>query len=439
VNVDANADIAQDDGFAVTTGDLAAAGRSWFRLGAINDQTDLLENDLGVEELIFVNGRPIEEGVWFDGEGGGQFRVFSSGVVDFRNQGNAVAEGDTTGFSYGILQDEVRDTASVSLTINPDPTNAAPEFELLGQFERLIFEDDFERPDGPLDAPWENVNPGGVIEDGRLKVTSTEFPRDALVTAFDGDTSITNVRLKVDVDPVEFLNWTNASIMLRVDDLYWWAPDPRGDGIRFDLYDNVGGRGSGLIDNLFVHIIVDGQYVGGIPDVSFPEVTSPFTVEAQAIDDWFSFSINGEEVFSGILPGAKGHGGFSLFSVWEGVTYFDNVEFYSIDDLIDRFVLNPPASEGANVGVVAAQDVDGDPLVYAITGGNHDVDGDGTPAFAIDATTGVLTVVDSGDIDTSLKDTFILEISATDPHGLFAEGLLEIALLPATETDLLLL
>lgn len=107
-----------DDNFDLTAETLAAAGRDWFRLGAKNDNTDLLENDAGADEIVFVNGNPIEEGIWFDGDSGGQFRVFKGGVLDFRNQGDAVEPGDVTGFEYGVVADGLQQSFGVSLTID---------------------------------------------------------------------------------------------------------------------------------------------------------------------------------------------------------------------------------------------------------------------------------------------------------------------------------
>lgn len=114
-----DAPTAQDDPFVVSADTLSAAGKSWFRLGAKNDDTDLLENDLSVDEIIFINNEPIAAGVWFDGDSGGQFRVFAGGVMDFRNQGIIVEPGDETGFSYSVFDDDrLLDTAAVNVAFD---------------------------------------------------------------------------------------------------------------------------------------------------------------------------------------------------------------------------------------------------------------------------------------------------------------------------------
>lgn len=117
VTIDAGADIARDDVFEISETALNTAGPGWLRLGAQRGDTHLLADDLGIDELIFTNDPPLDEGVWFDGDNGGQFRTFAGGVVDFRNQGETVGLGDTTGFTYTVFQDGVLDTATVSMTI----------------------------------------------------------------------------------------------------------------------------------------------------------------------------------------------------------------------------------------------------------------------------------------------------------------------------------
>ncbi|MDW3221631.1 MAG: cadherin-like domain-containing protein [Paracoccaceae bacterium] len=107
-----------DDLFALSAEALASAGTGWFRLGAKNDETDLLLNDPLVDEIVLIDGAPIDDGIWFDGSDGGEFRVFSSGVVDFRNQGDSIEPGAQTGFEYGVLIDDEIMTAQVVLQVD---------------------------------------------------------------------------------------------------------------------------------------------------------------------------------------------------------------------------------------------------------------------------------------------------------------------------------
>jgi len=117
LTVTADTGPAVDDVRMISGGDLAAAGSQYIRIGAVNDGSDLLENDIMVDEIVFVNGAAIDEGVWFDGSNGGQFRVFDRGVVDFRNQGDPALPGTATGFTYGVIEDGVFDIAEALLII----------------------------------------------------------------------------------------------------------------------------------------------------------------------------------------------------------------------------------------------------------------------------------------------------------------------------------
>ncbi|MCE2781846.1 cadherin domain-containing protein, partial [Limnohabitans sp.] len=66
------------------------------------------------------------------------------------------------------------------------------------------------------------------------------------------------------------------------------------------------------------------------------------------------------------------------------------------------------------VGALTATDPEGDSLTYSITAGNTDVDGDGKAAFAINTSTGAVTVNDAGDLNYEGTRTFSLTVSASD-------------------------
>lgn len=76
------------------------------------------------------------------------------------------------------------------------------------------------------------------------------------------------------------------------------------------------------------------------------------------------------------------------------------------------FTLNENASVGTVVGGIIATDVDtGAILTYSIVGGNS------SGAFAIDATTGIITVANPGTLDFEIQSTFSLLIAVTDGVG----------------------
>jgi Ca2+-binding RTX toxin-like protein len=80
------------------------------------------------------------------------------------------------------------------------------------------------------------------------------------------------------------------------------------------------------------------------------------------------------------------------------------------------FALPENSQAGTAVGTMTA--FGNPPLTYAITAGNSDSDGDSHPAFAINPTTGAITVNDSGDLDFETTPQFILQVTATDSSGL---------------------
>jgi VCBS repeat-containing protein len=83
----------------------------------------------------------------------------------------------------------------------------------------------------------------------------------------------------------------------------------------------------------------------------------------------------------------------------------------AVGDAVFSVTENSP--NGTSVGVVSAADPDtGDTLTYAITGGNTD------GAFAIHATTGEITVANSGVLDHETNPTFNLTVLVQDAAGL---------------------
>ncbi len=109
---------AEDDSFHVGADTLAEAGSSWFRLARLNDGTFVLANDPGMEEIVSISGPGDIDGQFFAGSNGGEFRVFSSGVVDFRNQGDLLEAGESTSFTYTASNGEEEFSATVTLTVD---------------------------------------------------------------------------------------------------------------------------------------------------------------------------------------------------------------------------------------------------------------------------------------------------------------------------------
>jgi len=85
--------------------------------------------------------------------------------------------------------------------------------------------------------------------------------------------------------------------------------------------------------------------------------------------------------------------------------------------------VTPIAPNGTIVGTVMATDQDQNPLdtlTYTITGGNVG------KAFAVDATTGVITLIKASALDPNTLPIYSLSIQATDNHGAFRKAVMKI-------------
>ncbi len=98
------------------------------------------------------------------------------------------------------------------------------------------------------------------------------------------------------------------------------------------------------------------------------------------------------------------------------------------------FTLPENSTNGTTVGTAVATDIDaGDTLAYTIS--NSDPNGNGKAAFAIDPTTGQITVNDSGDLDFETTPDFNLTVTATDTGGLSDDAAITINLTNIFELD----
>ncbi|MCL5279171.1 MAG: cadherin domain-containing protein [Planctomycetes bacterium] len=96
------------------------------------------------------------------------------------------------------------------------------------------------------------------------------------------------------------------------------------------------------------------------------------------------------------------------------------------------FWVDENAVDGAVVGTVLASDVDaGDRLTYSIAAGNTD------GAFAINSTTGQITVANRTALDYETRPALYLTVRVTDTGGLAAEAAVAINLLAVNEAPLL--
>ena len=104
------------------------------------------------------------------------------------------------------------------------------------------------------------------------------------------------------------------------------------------------------------------------------------------------------------------------------VTDVDEVEPQppTIEDT--TFTIDENIDAGTQVGIISATDPENGGLTFAITTGNLDSDNDENLAFAINQSTGVITVNDKDDLDFETTSIFNLGVTATDPGGLSNTG-----------------
>ncbi|WP_295622784.1 FG-GAP-like repeat-containing protein [uncultured Lamprocystis sp.] len=96
------------------------------------------------------------------------------------------------------------------------------------------------------------------------------------------------------------------------------------------------------------------------------------------------------------------------------------------------FTLPELSPVGTTVGT--ATDIDaGDTQTFALTTGNADSNANGKQAFAIDPTTGVLTVNDAGDLDFETTPIFTLGVTVTDSGGLNDTAAVRVSLTDVNE------
>lgn len=92
------------------------------------------------------------------------------------------------------------------------------------------------------------------------------------------------------------------------------------------------------------------------------------------------------------------------------------------------FSIPEGSAKGTLVGTVAGSDVDADALAYAI------VDGNSGGAFAIDPTSGQITVAGGASLDYERASQYVLTVQATDPGNLSAQAVVTIRLTDVNET-----
>ena len=111
---------------------------------------------------------------------------------------------------------------------------------------------------------------------------------------------------------------------------------------------------------------------------------------------------NGSDSFTYTV--SDGRGGESTATVTMNVTAVNDAPTM----VVAQFDVAEDAANGTVVGQVSASDVDGDTLTYSITGGNSD------GIFAINASTGQITIADNSNLDFETTTAYDLKVTASD-------------------------
>lgn len=211
-----------------------------------------------------------------------------------------------------------------------------------------VFTDDFAYTGEPR-WPWVVKNAAPRVEDGRLLSVSSGSPRDALVTAFDGDEGLTNYRVEVDVDPQEDIpgtTWPDAVIAVRANDWYRGSDRSTGDTyqinfLRKNAIDDRE-RQKGPINYLEISRTKDGGTTRLARTMLHDLPTQPFRVAVTVRDivdldnspldqAQLKVEVDGVRALAAVDRDPLAYGGIGLFTIWEAQTYYDNVRLETLD------------------------------------------------------------------------------------------------------------
>jgi uncharacterized repeat protein (TIGR01451 family) len=91
-------------------------------------------------------------------------------------------------------------------------------------------------------------------------------------------------------------------------------------------------------------------------------------------------------------------------------------EFDPIIDSVSALFVNEDDANTTPIVTLTATDEDATTSIqdWMIVSGNTDLDQDGTPPFSIDLATGIITLIDNGDLDSQQIATFVLNVTVSD-------------------------
>lgn len=332
---------------------------------------------------------------------------FADGDVD---GGNGAGLGEVGNGSYGGYTGAVSGTTTFQGSIDSDlvmtrfPTSGAADNT------KLVTADPDSSTDNLVYTITTDAVDGELYRDGVLLSVNDTFTQADLDRGFitythggaldasdsfifsvtDGTTTITNQTYDIRVDIANDAPVLDTSTTLNVNEdanngstvgtISAIDPDV-GQTITYSI---TGGTGSGIFE-----IDSESGEITVLNNATLDyETTTSYTLTVRATDDFgvpefdeHTFTINVQDIYEGTAPA------FTLTGP------FDVDENAAVNDA---------------VGTVAATDVDGDDISYAITNGNGD------NIFKINASTGVISINSTANLDYETRTTYTLTIRATD-------------------------
>lgn len=204
--------------------------------------------------------------------------------------------------------------------------------------------DGFDYPDGIPRWPWNIQNESPRVENEKLVLTSSGWPRDALVTAFDGDEGLLDYRVDVQMNPSESFPYGN--VFVRTDGFYRGSDKTSGNA--YDV--NFARRSSpwspalrnGPANTIYIARVEDGTYALLERKVGGDLPTGPFDVAVTVRDEWnadagavqarIEVEVDGVLALAAVDRAPLSGGGIGFYTIWESRTRFDDFALTTFDD-----------------------------------------------------------------------------------------------------------
>ncbi len=350
--------------------------------------------------------------------------------------------GDDT-FTYTVDDetDLTSNVATVTVTVgglppvvDPDQEFPVDENSVLGTVVGTVTATDPDGDDFTFELSEVNNDPNG---DGELAFVIDETTGELTVNdAEDLDFETTPIfELSVTATDVGGLTSDPETIVINLDNVN--EPPVITDDQEFTIDENTADTtvvGTVEVEDPDVDDVLTFDITAGNTDIDEDGIFA-FTIDAAGVitvadTDELNFEIT--PIFNLTVDVADAAGLTDSAEVIINLNDINEAPVFDIDD-DDIFEAAENGDIGTEVGTVLAIDEDVDDVVtFAIDEGNIDVDGDGILPFAIDPTTGIITITDDDDLDVEGADIIDTIDGEPDPDSEIVE-----LTISATDDDLI--